>query len=250
MTLGQGHPKVTQYIFPDPYFLYTKFLRSSSNGFDVTSKSHCGGGGGGGGRGRGGETNWKHKVTPDWGDLIKLDVIFNNSFWNHNFRLWKFCSFDGGHFIQSSLYPRQYAAAFIIIHGYRGFRKIPQTAVPKGCFSNQWWYGQRSPMHGVTDCFTVQASWQSPKQIMGLVNAFYVTVSTILHRFTAMLCKNNSSFNQANDRGDLRSTSLSSSLWICRNVPVDISWQAAGKLTCYSCEDDPQLANHELTSLY
>ena len=97
------------------------------------------------------ETNWKHKVTPDWGDLIKLDVIFNNSFWNHNFRLWKFCSFDGGHFIQSSLYPRQYAAAFIIIHGYRGFRKIPQTAVPKGCFSNQWWYGQRSPMHGVTD---------------------------------------------------------------------------------------------------
>ena len=55
MALGQGHPKVTQYILPDPYFLCPKYLRSNSNGFDVRSKSHCGGGGHGRGRGGGNE---------------------------------------------------------------------------------------------------------------------------------------------------------------------------------------------------
>ena len=54
VTLGQGHQKVIQYIFPDLYFLCPKYLRWSSNGFDVRSKSHCGGGGGGG-RGGGNE---------------------------------------------------------------------------------------------------------------------------------------------------------------------------------------------------
>ena len=53
ITLGQGHQKVIQYIFPDLYFLCPKYLRFSLNGFDVRSKSHCGCGGGGGGRGRG-----------------------------------------------------------------------------------------------------------------------------------------------------------------------------------------------------
>ena len=46
VTLGQGHQKVIQYIFPDLYFLCPKYLRWSSNGFDVRSKSHCDGGGG------------------------------------------------------------------------------------------------------------------------------------------------------------------------------------------------------------
>ena len=55
VTLGQGHPKVTQYIFPDPYFLCPKYLRSSWNGFDVRSKSHCGGGGRGRRHGGGNE---------------------------------------------------------------------------------------------------------------------------------------------------------------------------------------------------
>ena len=53
VTLGQGHGKVIQYIFPDLRFLCPKYLRSSSNGFDVRGKSRCGGGGGGG-RGGGG----------------------------------------------------------------------------------------------------------------------------------------------------------------------------------------------------
>ena len=48
VTLGQGHGKVIQYISPDPYILGAKYLRSSSNGFDVRGKSCCGGGGGGG----------------------------------------------------------------------------------------------------------------------------------------------------------------------------------------------------------
>ena len=43
-TLGQGHQKFIQYIFPDLYFLCPKYLRLSSNGFDVTRKSLCGGG--------------------------------------------------------------------------------------------------------------------------------------------------------------------------------------------------------------
>ena len=47
VTLGQGHGKVIQYISPDPYILCAKYLRFSSNGFDVRGKSCCGGGGGG-----------------------------------------------------------------------------------------------------------------------------------------------------------------------------------------------------------
>ena len=47
MTLDQGHGQVTQYISPDLYILCPKYLRFSSNGFDVISKSRCGGGRGG-----------------------------------------------------------------------------------------------------------------------------------------------------------------------------------------------------------
>ena len=49
--LGQGHGKVIQYICPYPYILCAKYLRFSSNGFDMRGKSCCGGGRGGGGRG-------------------------------------------------------------------------------------------------------------------------------------------------------------------------------------------------------
>ena len=48
MTLGEGHGKVIQYISPDPYILFVKYQRFSSNGFDLRGKSFCGGG-----RGRG-----------------------------------------------------------------------------------------------------------------------------------------------------------------------------------------------------
>ena len=47
VTLGQGHGKVIKYISPDPYILCVKYLRFSSNGFDVRGKSWRGGGRGG-----------------------------------------------------------------------------------------------------------------------------------------------------------------------------------------------------------
>ena len=50
-TLGQGHGKVIQYTSPDPYILCAKYLRFSSNGFNMRGKSCCGGGRGGGGGG-------------------------------------------------------------------------------------------------------------------------------------------------------------------------------------------------------
>ena len=55
VTLGQGHRKVIQYISPDPYIICAKYLRFSSNGFDMRGKSCCGGGCGGGGGGGGNE---------------------------------------------------------------------------------------------------------------------------------------------------------------------------------------------------
>ena len=42
VTLGQGHGKVIQYIFPYPYILCAKYLRFRSNGFDVSGKSCSG----------------------------------------------------------------------------------------------------------------------------------------------------------------------------------------------------------------
>ena len=51
VNLGQGHEKVIQYISPDPYILCAKYVRFSSNGFEVRSQSSCGGGRRGGGRG-------------------------------------------------------------------------------------------------------------------------------------------------------------------------------------------------------
>ena len=54
VTLGQGHGKVIKYISPDPHILCAKYLRLSSNWFDVRGRSCCGGGRGGGGRGGGG----------------------------------------------------------------------------------------------------------------------------------------------------------------------------------------------------
>ena len=68
VTLGQGHGKVIQYIFPDPYILCAKYLRFSSNGFDVRGKTCCGADATDAAVADAAETNWKHKVTPDWGD--------------------------------------------------------------------------------------------------------------------------------------------------------------------------------------
>ena len=39
--LGQGHRKVIRYISSDLYFLCSKYLKLSSNGFDMRSKSRC-----------------------------------------------------------------------------------------------------------------------------------------------------------------------------------------------------------------
>ena len=73
VTLGEGHRKVVQYIFPDPYILCAKYLRFSSNGFDVRGNSFCGGGGGGGGRGGGRGGN-----EPGWLDYMWLEIYY---FW-------------------------------------------------------------------------------------------------------------------------------------------------------------------------
>ena len=42
VTLGEGHEEVIQYISPDPYIVCAKYLRFSSNGFDVRGESCCG----------------------------------------------------------------------------------------------------------------------------------------------------------------------------------------------------------------
>ena len=51
VTLGQGHRRVTQYIFPDVYFLYPKYQRFAQTVLTWEAKVIEGSGGG---RGRGG----------------------------------------------------------------------------------------------------------------------------------------------------------------------------------------------------
>ena len=69
VTLGQGHGKVIQYIFPDPHILCSKYVRLSWNGLDVRGKSCCGGGRGGGGRGGNELKTWSHP-RPGWLNYI------------------------------------------------------------------------------------------------------------------------------------------------------------------------------------
>ena len=57
VTLGQGHGKVIEYISPDLYILCPRYLRFSSNGFDVRGKSRCGG------RGRRGGTDLSNRFV-------------------------------------------------------------------------------------------------------------------------------------------------------------------------------------------
>ena len=71
LTLCQGHGKVIQYISPDPYILCAKFQRFSSKGFDVRRKSFADADADADEVGAdAAETNWKHKVTLDRGDLM------------------------------------------------------------------------------------------------------------------------------------------------------------------------------------
>ena len=65
VTLGQGHQKVIQYIFRDLYFLCLKYLRFSWNGLTWEAKVFAAAA-----ADAVAETNWKHKVTPDRGDLM------------------------------------------------------------------------------------------------------------------------------------------------------------------------------------
>ena len=69
VTLGQGHGKVIQYNSPDPYILCAKYQRFSSNGFDVRGNFFAAA------DADAAETDWKHKVTPERGDLINMDRI-------------------------------------------------------------------------------------------------------------------------------------------------------------------------------
>ena len=61
VTLGQGHGKVIQYISPDPYILSPKYLRFSAMVLTWEAKVVA--------AADAAETNWKRKVTPEWGDL-------------------------------------------------------------------------------------------------------------------------------------------------------------------------------------
>ena len=45
VTLGQSHQKVIQYILSDPHFLFPKYLKCSSNDFDVRGGGRSGRGG-------------------------------------------------------------------------------------------------------------------------------------------------------------------------------------------------------------
>ena len=77
VTLGQVHRKVIQYISPDSYIPCPKYLRFSWTGFDVRDNSCCGGGPDAAAAADAAETNWKHKVTTDWGDLINKYLEFH-----------------------------------------------------------------------------------------------------------------------------------------------------------------------------
>ena len=74
VTLGQDHGKVIEYISPDPFIPCAKYLRFSWNGFDVRTKFVAAADA----AADMAETNWKYKVTPDWGDL-DITFIVNNT---------------------------------------------------------------------------------------------------------------------------------------------------------------------------
>ena len=68
VTLGQGHGKVIQYISPDPYILCAIYIKGLAQtvlmwegkvfaAADADAADAA-------------ETDWKHKVTPERGDLI------------------------------------------------------------------------------------------------------------------------------------------------------------------------------------
>ena len=80
VTLGQGHGKVIEYITPDPYILCAKYIyglaqtvltwearvvaaADAAAAADATALANAAA------AADAAETNWKHKITPDWGDL-------------------------------------------------------------------------------------------------------------------------------------------------------------------------------------
>ena len=71
MTLGQGHGKVMEYISPDPHILCAKYLAETVLTWDA--KVVAAADADAAAAADAAETNWKHKVTPDWDDLI---IIF------------------------------------------------------------------------------------------------------------------------------------------------------------------------------
>ena len=98
--------KVTQYIFPDLYFLCSTYVRFSSNAFDVRSKSQCGDGGRECGRGnelksaiqlytRVSMIHTRRKVTDEneQGEIQSDDHGPQRSFfhWHWKVILWQIC---------------------------------------------------------------------------------------------------------------------------------------------------------------
>ena len=68
--LDQGHQKVIQYIFPDLYFLCPKYLRFIAETVLTWGAKVIAAAAADADEDAAAETNWKHKITPDWSDLI------------------------------------------------------------------------------------------------------------------------------------------------------------------------------------
>ena len=74
MTLGQSHSKVIQYISPDLYILCPKYLRFSSDSFDVRGQSR-------GGCGK--ELRTKIEPRPGWLDnMFQVHIL---KYMNYNY---------------------------------------------------------------------------------------------------------------------------------------------------------------------
>ena len=71
MTVGQGHPQVTQYILQTHTFFVPNILGIAQKVLTWEAKVIAAAAD----ADAAAETNWKHKVTPDWGDLMMRWLI-------------------------------------------------------------------------------------------------------------------------------------------------------------------------------
>ena len=103
VNFDQGHGEVIQYISPDLYILCPKYLRFSSNGFDVKGNFKCNLV-----AADAVETNWKHKVIPDRGELISkymMTVVCQESVWGMVYYLYALYIAQSVHWLAYDISP-------------------------------------------------------------------------------------------------------------------------------------------------